>query len=154
MSIPNVGHLEAQRGGCCTVFPYFIGNILELPVTTTQDYSLFYVLRDYSLDLWKTQVNTILSKHGVTSFIVHPDYIQTRRADNLYRNLLDYLTRHRAERGLWITTPGELNDWWRQRSESTVVYQDGAWKIEGPAKDRARIAYARIEDGILTYSRP
>lgn len=41
MSVPNVAHLEAQRGGCCTIFPYFIGRILELPLTTIQDYCLF-----------------------------------------------------------------------------------------------------------------
>ena len=41
MSVPNVCHLEAQRGGCCTVMPYFVGDILVLPVTTTQDYALF-----------------------------------------------------------------------------------------------------------------
>jgi hypothetical protein len=40
MSVPNVGHLEVQRGGC-TVMPYFIGRIVELPVTTSQDYSVF-----------------------------------------------------------------------------------------------------------------
>ena len=39
MSVPNCAHLDPQRGGCCTVFPYFIGNVLELPVTTVQDYS-------------------------------------------------------------------------------------------------------------------
>ncbi|MEP6756406.1 MAG: hypothetical protein ABJA67_12955, partial [Chthonomonadales bacterium] len=44
MSVPNVGHLDPQPGGCCTVMPYFIGNILELPVTTIQDYSLFNIL--------------------------------------------------------------------------------------------------------------
>jgi hypothetical protein len=38
MSIPNVAQLDPQRGGCCTIFPYFIGNILEIPVTATQDY--------------------------------------------------------------------------------------------------------------------
>src|SRR6266566_1999365 len=37
MSVPNVAHLDPQRGGCCTVMPYFVGKILELPVTTTQD---------------------------------------------------------------------------------------------------------------------
>ena len=26
MSIPNVAHLDPQRGGCCTIMPYFIGN--------------------------------------------------------------------------------------------------------------------------------
>ena len=41
MSVPNVAHLEPQRGGCCTVTPYFIGKIVELPLTTIQDYSLF-----------------------------------------------------------------------------------------------------------------
>lgn len=39
MSVPNVGHLDAQHGGCCTVMPYFIGNILELPLTTVQDFT-------------------------------------------------------------------------------------------------------------------
>src|SRR5262249_140382 len=33
MSVPNVAHLEPFRGGCCTVMPYFIGKILELPLT-------------------------------------------------------------------------------------------------------------------------
>ena len=46
MSVPNVAHLEPQRGGCCTVMPYFVGDILELPLTTTQDYSLFHILGD------------------------------------------------------------------------------------------------------------
>ena len=36
MSVPNVASLDPQRGGCCTVMPYFLGEILELPVTTVQ----------------------------------------------------------------------------------------------------------------------
>ncbi len=44
MSIPNVGHLDPQRGGCCTIMPYFIGDIVELPLTCTQDYTLFQIL--------------------------------------------------------------------------------------------------------------
>ena len=59
MSVPNVAHLDPQRGGCCTVMPYFIGNVLELPLTTIQDYSLFHILRDYSIDLWKRQLDII-----------------------------------------------------------------------------------------------
>ena len=59
MSVPNVAHLEPQRGGCCTVMPYFIGDVLELPLTTTQDYSLFHILGDYSTTLWKRQIRLI-----------------------------------------------------------------------------------------------
>lgn len=64
MSVPNVAHLDPQHGGCCTVMPYFIGDILELPVTTVQDYTLFNILGDYSIDLWKRQIELIMAKHG------------------------------------------------------------------------------------------
>ena len=79
MSVPNVARLDPQRGGCCTVMPYFMGNILELPVTTIQDYTLFNILNDYSIDIWKRQIEIIMAKHGLMSFIVHPDYIMKPR---------------------------------------------------------------------------
>jgi len=75
MSVPSVAHLDPQRGGCCTVTPFFIRNILELPVTTIQDYTLFHILNDYSLDMWKRQLDAITQQHGLASFIVHPDYV-------------------------------------------------------------------------------
>ena len=75
MSVPNAAHLEPQRGGCCTVMPYFVGNILELPLTTTQDYSLFHILDDYSTTLWKEQIRVISQHHGLISVIAHPDYL-------------------------------------------------------------------------------
>lgn len=152
MSVPNIGHVEAQRGGCCTVFPYFIGKILELPVTTTQDYSLFQVVRQYSLDLWKAQAEEVAKRHGLLTFISHPDYLQERRAHDTYCGLLSYLSQRRAEKGVWITTPGEINRWWRERSQMRLVQVDGGWRIEGQGNERARIAYARAENDRLVYS--
>src|SRR2546428_5874265 len=67
MSVPSVAHLEPQRGGCCSLMPFFIGRILELPLTTTQDYSLFHILNDYSIGLWKRQLATISEHHGLAS---------------------------------------------------------------------------------------
>src|SRR4029079_6411202 len=67
MSVPNAAHLEPQRGGCCTVMPYFVGSILELPLTTIQDSSLFHVLAEYSIALWKAQIELIRSMHGFIS---------------------------------------------------------------------------------------
>ena len=75
MSVPNSAHLEPQQGGCCTVMPYFIGNIVELPLTTTQDYALFNILRHRSIGLWKRQIELVLERHGLLSFNIHPDYI-------------------------------------------------------------------------------
>lgn len=147
MSVPNVAHLDPQRGGCCTVMPYFIGDILELPVTTTQDYTLFHILNDYSTELWKRQINLIREKHGLISFIVHPDYILKSRERAVYEGLLDHLARLREEKKVWITTPGEVNRWWRERAEMSLVESEKGWEIEGRGSERARIAYASERNG-------
>jgi hypothetical protein len=155
MSVPNAAHLEAQRGGCCTVFPYFINRILELPLTTTQDYSLLHILGDYSIKLWKEQIALIMEKHGLVSFIVHPDYIMEERAREVYKALLDYVSRLRDERNVWVTLPRDVNRWWRARSQMRLVPEDGgAWRVEGPGQERARIAYASIKDDQLVYTLP
>jgi hypothetical protein len=151
MSVPNVAHLDPQRGGCCTVMPYFLGDILELPVTTVQDYTLFNILKDYSVTLWKQQIDIIMRKHGLMSFIVHPDYIMGARELAVYKALLEILSRLRQEKGVWITTPGEVNRWWRQRAEMRLVENSRLWRIEGPGKERACIAYASEEEGRLVF---
>ncbi|MGA9789083.1 MAG: hypothetical protein WBQ43_00220 [Terriglobales bacterium] len=152
MSVPNVARLDPQRGGCCTVMPYFMGNILELPVTTIQDYTLFNILNDYSIDIWKRQIEIIMAKHGLMSFIVHPDYIMKPREMEVYQALLSYLARLRQEKEVWITTPGEVNRWWRQRAEMRLVEDGDGWQIEGAGKERARIAYASAKEGRLVIT--
>jgi hypothetical protein len=151
MSIPNVAHLDPQRGGCCTVFPYFIGKILELPVTTTQDYSLFHILNDYSTCLWKQQVSLIQAKHGLVSFIIHPDYIIPAKARRIYVELLDYLSQLRSQNRSWIALPREVAVWWRLRNELNLVNVGGSWRIDGNGSERAKIAYAVLRGDKLTY---
>jgi hypothetical protein len=151
MSVPSVAHLEPQRGGCCTVMPYFVGGLLELPLTTTQDYSLFHILGDYSTTLWREQIDLILAKHGMLSFIAHPDYLVDKRARQVYVELLTHVSRLRDERGLWCALPGEINDWWRARSEMSLVQHGGTWRIEGSGSERARLAYATLDRGRLVF---
>jgi hypothetical protein len=151
MSVPNVAHLEPLRGGCCTVMPYFIGNILEIPLTTAQDYSLFHILDDYSIELWKQQVALIKERNGLISFLTHPDYLVERRALDVYESLLDYIRQMVARERLWATLPGEVDRWWRARSQMRLVPQGDKWEIEGPEKERARLAYAFLEGNRLVY---
>lgn len=152
MSVPNVAHLDPQRGGCCTVMPYFIGKLLEIPVTTTQDYPLFHILKDYSIDLWKRQAELIREKNGLMSFIVHPDYIRTIRERETYETLLGYLSHLRDENGVWIAKPCEVSRWWKQRASMQLVETQSGWQIQGEGSQRARIAYASEKDGRLHYS--
>lgn len=151
MSVPNVAHLDAQHGGCCSVMPYFIGNILELPLTTVQDYCLFHILNKYSTSLWKQQYEIISQQHGMASFIIHPDYVIGKRPQGVFRQLLEYLSEVRTTGQAWFALPGEVNAWWRQRSRMRLICNGSGWKIDGEGSERARIAFAYIENGRLGY---
>ena len=151
MSVPNVAHLDPMRGGCCTVMPYFVGNIVELPVTTTQDYSLFYILKDYSINLWKQQLGLIRGRNGLISIISHPDYLIERQARRTYESLLDHLRQVTVSDQIWAALPGEADLWWRARNEMKLMRRGNEWEIVGPEKDRARVAYATLEGGRLVY---
>ena len=151
MSVPTVSHLEPQKGGCCTVTPYFVGNILELPLTTIQDHGLFYILLDRSIDLWRRQIDMILAHYGLISFIVHPDYITRPVECEQYRELLEHIVSLRETRSIWVARPSEINRWWRERSQLQLVPHGDSWRIRGRGSDRARLAFATLEEGKVTY---
>jgi hypothetical protein len=151
MSVPNVAHLEPMRGGCCTVMPFFIGKILELPLTATQDYSLFHILNEYSIDLWKQQLALLRERNGLMSFITHPDYLIDRRALKVYESLLDYLRQIIVRDGIWVAHPGDIDEWWRARNQMRLVHRGDGWEIDGPQNERARVAYAVLDGGRLVY---
>ena len=151
MSVPNVAHLDPQRGGCCTVLPYFFGKKLEIPVTTTQDYMLFHLLNDHSIRLWEEQVRLIVARNGLVSFIIHPDYIIEKKAKGAYRDLLTHLRELRQRQKIWFALPGEIDRWWRLRHEMRIVGRDGNWRIEGEGGGRAKLACAQRVGDRLEY---
>jgi hypothetical protein len=151
MSVPNVAHLEPMRGGCCTVMPYFVGKILELPLTLAQDYSVFHIMNDYSIDLWKQQLALLRRRNGLMSFITHPDYLIDRRARNVYESLLDFLREIIAQEKIWNACCGEVDRWWRARSQMKLIPRGDGWEIVGPEKERARLAYAVLDGDHLVY---
>ena len=131
--------------------PYFVGRLLELPLTTVQDYSLFHILGDYSTALWTEQMHHIRQENGLISFVTHPDYLTADRARAVYRELLAHLVRERENSHLWMALPSEVDRWWRDRHEMRLVPMDDSWRVEGPGCERARVAYAVLEDGRCVY---
>ncbi|HKW34957.1 MAG TPA: hypothetical protein VJN92_18245 [Candidatus Acidoferrum sp.] len=151
MSVPNVAHLDPMRGGCCTVMPYFLGKIVELPVTTSQDYTFFHILNIFSIDLWKQQLNLIRGRNGLMSILTHPDYLIESRARRCYVSLLDYLRTMVDREKIWAALPREVDSWWRARSQMKLVRNGNGWEIAGPERERARLAYAILDGGQLFY---
>jgi len=151
MSVPNVAHLEPQRGGCCTVMPYLIGGLVELPLTTIQDYSLFNILGQYSTDIWEDQIERLIAANGLITLLTHPDYLIEARARATYRNLLAHVRRLRADGRLWFALPSDAERWWRVRNALRLVREGDSWRVEGPDCDRAHVAYAVLRGNRLEY---
>jgi hypothetical protein len=125
--------------------------IFELPVTTTQDYTLFNILNDCSIELWKRQMEIIMEKHGLITFIVHPDYTVKPQHRRTYEALLSCLCSVQEKDGVWVATPGEVNRWWRQRAEMRLFHGASGWRIGGPGSERACLAYAVLGGDQLRY---
>jgi hypothetical protein len=154
MSVPNVAHLDPQRGGCCTIFPFFVQGMVELPLTTIQDYPLYNIIRSDPMTMWTRQMDSIAAKHGLVSFIIHPDYTIERSRQDVYRELLRTLRRYGVEKNMWLALPGEVDTWWRQRNSMTLQWEDGGWSVRGEGSERAIVAYAKVENGKLKYVLP
>ena len=103
---------------------------------------LFHLLNDYSIDLWKQQIELIMEKAGLISFIAHPDYIRKPRELAIYKELLAHLADLRIEAERADNDPGEVDHWWRQRAAMTLVEDGEGLRIEGAGSERARLAYA------------
>jgi hypothetical protein len=112
---------------------------------------LFYLLNDYSLDLWKEQVNLIVARSGLARFIVHPDYVIEEKARRTYRELLAFLRETGLQRKIWFALPSQIDEWWRARRGMRIVGEEGNWRVAGKGAERARVAVARITGNRLTY---
>jgi hypothetical protein len=128
--------------------------MVELPLTTTQDFSLFNILGQTSIELWKQQIDLVLDKHGLVSFNIHPDYIMADPYRKLYHQLLEHLAKVCAERNVWMALPKEVDAWWRQRREMQVVRKGNTYHVAGPTAESARLAYASMKDDRIVYDIP
>jgi peptidoglycan/xylan/chitin deacetylase (PgdA/CDA1 family) len=113
-SVPHSDPFEPMPGGCCTLWPYFIGEVVELPYTLPQDHTLFTVLRRKSTGPWLAQVEAIERRYGLVQCLSHPDSGYLGDPDNraLYTEFLDALVERPR---LWKPLPRDLDAWWRRR---------------------------------------
>ena len=91
-----------------------------------------YVPGNYSISLWKEQIELIANRHGLITFITHPDYLIEGRARNVYTDLLTHLDRLRTTNNLWFALPRDVDRWWRHRSRMELTHDGERWCIAGP----------------------
>lgn len=72
---------EPQSDGVGTIFPFFVKSRIEskgyfeLPYTLPQDFTLFVLMRNCDIEIWKKKLDWIAECGGMAMINTHPDYM-------------------------------------------------------------------------------
>jgi hypothetical protein len=126
-SFPDTDPYQPMPGGCCSVFPWFLGGTVELPITLAQDHVVFDVLGEESTALWRNKTEYIESVGGMALLIVHPDYMVGENRLKKYEELLEYL---KFKESAFCALPRDIARWWRVRANSSLVTDGDSVRVE------------------------
>lgn len=103
---------EPQPDGVGTIFPFWIAHhgenrgFVELPYTLPQDFTLFVLMRERGIDIWKKKLDWIAAHGGMVLVNTHPDYMNFENAPagseeypvKFYIDFLEYIQDRYADR--------------------------------------------------------
>lgn len=125
---------EPQPDGVGTIFPFWVahnssrGGFVELPYTLPQDSTLFIILQEKNIDIWKAKLDWIASHGGMALLNSHPDYMDFEHSEpksEAYpvENYIQFLKhiKQRYEGQIYHALPHEIANFWRQRHAPTVT---------------------------------
>jgi hypothetical protein len=135
-SSPDTDPYEPQPGGCCSWWPFFNADMVELPITMPQDHTLLTILRRDGETAWLEKARSLRERSGMALLLTHPDYLGTPETAEPYRRTLTALA-HDAT--AWRALPREVAAWWRRRADSTVERDRDGWRVAGPAAGDATV---------------
>jgi len=135
-SSPDTDPFEPKSGGCCTWWPFFNRDLVEVPITLPQDHTVFVILEQRDDALWREKTDYLRERGGMALLLTHPDYMTEPAMLSLYRG---FLARYADDAAAWKARPCDIADWWRSRSSSRLVRTPEGWTIEGPAEGDGRI---------------
>lgn len=78
----DVDPFEPQNDGVTTIFPFFVhgeqpgSGYVEIPYTLPQDFTLFILLREKNIEIWKDKLRWIAEHGGMALLNTHPDYMK------------------------------------------------------------------------------
>jgi len=116
---------EPQSEGMGTVFPFLVSRdgsregYVELPYTLPQDFTLFVLLKERGIDIWKEKLDWIAKNGGMALLNTHPDYMnfdgkklrmEEYPAKYYEEFLLHIRTRHKGE--FWHVLPKDMSRFW------------------------------------------
>ena len=109
---------EPEPHGVSTIFPFWVpgpngSGYVELPYTLVQDFTLFVVLGERNIDIWKQKLDWVAEHGGMALLNTHPDYMcfegKCARDEfpvSFYEEFLSY-ARKKYEGQFWSAQPRE-----------------------------------------------
>jgi len=118
---------------------------IELPYTLPQDFTLFVIVGEKSIDLWKQKLDWIVKNGAMALLITHPDYMSfngKRPASGeypveYYKEFLEYIKTTYKDQ-YWNVLPKEVACFWRDRQSQkrkTILPQKYEVKLIDPITD-------------------
>jgi glycosyltransferase involved in cell wall biosynthesis len=118
---------EPEPDGVRTIFPFWVPGpdgtgYVELPYTLVQDSTLFVVLKERNIDIWKQKLDWIAERGGMALLNTHPDYMcfdgHKMQRDEfpvaLYEEFLAYVRKKYTD-NYWAALPRDVNNYYRSR---------------------------------------
>lgn len=123
----DVDPFEPMDEGANTIFPFKVINgdgkrqYWEFPYTLPQDFTLFVILKEASIDIWKKKIDWVVQNGGMVHLDTHPDYMNfgdTPLVDETYplayyTEVLDYIRNEYCGK-YWNPLPMQLVDFLNQ----------------------------------------
>jgi peptidoglycan/xylan/chitin deacetylase (PgdA/CDA1 family) len=121
---------EPQPGGSCSLFPFHLGEVVELPYTLPQDHTLIHLLYRDPLQLWTLKARWIASLGGMILTLTHPDYMGSGRYLAEYEELLKRLAQIE---NAWRALPSAVAAWWKRRAGLSLFLDGDKPRLVGDA---------------------
>lgn len=117
---------EPQPDGVRTIFPFIVPpkkpaqkGYVELPYTLPQDFTLFVLMKEQTIETWKRKADWVAERGGMVLMNVHPDYMKFNSGKpgieeypaERYEEFLNYLREKYAGHYLHLL-PREMASLW------------------------------------------
>jgi hypothetical protein len=116
---------EPQPDGVRTIFPFWAQSkasphkYVELPYTLPQDFTLFILMREKNIDVWKKKLDWIIAHGGMALVNTHPDYMHfdgkkcglEEYPAAYYMAFLEYI-KENYEGKYWHALPRDVASFW------------------------------------------
>ncbi|HEX2955506.1 MAG TPA: hypothetical protein VHO70_01670, partial [Chitinispirillaceae bacterium] len=124
---------EPQPDGAGTIFPFIVKDSItqhtyvELPYTLCQDFTLFIIMEEKDISIWKKKLDWIARHGGMALVNTHPDYMNfdNRKCSreeyhvSLYEELLTYVQTVYKEQ-YWHAKPMEVAAYVKKKINNSV----------------------------------